>query len=986
MSDAADPGLAPFLAAHLNLPTLIQAEPSPGQPWIVAVGASAGGLEALQRFFAAVHAPTQAVFVVIQHLSPDHRSMMGELLSRHSSLPVQEAVAGEALKIDHIYLMPPGVVMTIEQERLVFEPRPLHGVSLPIDLFFRSLAAAGAAHGIGVVLSGSGSDGSSGAAVLRAAGGYVLAQTPESARFDSMPRSVIAATNVDAVELPEVLAAKVLALTSGRAGRLPVGELVDTNSVKPALQRLFDSLMEHAGVDFGNYKLPTMTRRIERRMLVLGCQSLADYADRVESSQDECELLRRELLIPVTGFFRDPLAFAALTEALTDALRALPNGRTLRLWSAGCATGEEAYSLAIAALEACTVVQRWPAIKVFATDVDQSFLNIGSTGSYPAGAADALTPARREAHFTAQDDRLQVKPELRQMVLFARHNLLEDAPFTKMDLVVCRNTLIYFQADAQDRVMRRLQYALNPQGLLFLGSSESLGALQSDFQALDSANKLYRLVRPVLTALAVREGFTRSSVALRHRRGARVVDAALPLQTRLVDAAQRQLMQNYAPLSLLVTAQRQLLHTWGPTQRYLRMPEGEPVLDAIRLLPPRLGAVASHSLHCALRENRVHEAPPLRLELDGRACQVRVVARPMGGDELPEACVLLSFVELPDSVAPTALAPLSENEIDRLALVERELAEARATLQASIEELEAANEELQATNEELMSSNEELQSTNEELQSVNEELYTVNAEYNAKLDTVSALNADLDGMSQATGIATLFVDQHQMLLRFTPEAALLFRLRPGDIGRGIGDFHHALDYPEMAADLSAVLRDGKLVEREVPGPAGSTYLVRALGYGEALGLPPRAVVTLVDVSRMRDARRLQAVLDSVPAHLAVLDANGTIRQVNRAWQRFACGNGGSGNDSLAMGTNYLAVLARATSDDALEVLRGLQQVLGGQRDDFCVTYPCHSPTAPRWFVMQATRLAGDVPGAVVCHFDITPWHAKVSATLETSDA
>ncbi|OYV00395.1 MAG: chemotaxis protein CheR, partial [Burkholderiales bacterium PBB5] len=762
------------------------------QAWVVAVGASAGGLEALQKFFSAVQPPTQAAFIVIQHLAPDHRSMMVELLGRHCSLPVREAAAGEPLLVDHVYLMPPAVVMTLQQARLVLAPRPQHGVSLPIDLFLRSLAGANAAHAIGVVLSGSGSDGAAGSAALRAAGGYVMAQTPESARFDSMPRSVMAATTVDAVLPPEALAAQVLALTQGRAGRLPAGPLVDAATVKPALQRLFDSLMDHASIDFGLYKLPTVTRRIERRMLVLGAASLADYADRVDASQEECEALRRELLIPVTGFFRDPAAFAALTEVLREQIRQLPPGRTLRLWSAGCATGEEAYSLAIAALEACAAEGRWPGVKVFATDVDPAVLAVGSTGSYPAGSAEGLTPERLARHFVDQQDRLLVKPELRQLVLFARHNLLDDAPFTKMDVVVCRNTLIYFQAEAQERVMRRLQYALNAQGVLFLGSSESLGALQSDFQAIDSVQKLYRLMRPVLTALAVRDGFTRSSVALRGRRADGRGEAMAVGNPRLLDTAQRQLMQAYVPLSLLVTAQRQLLHAWGPTQRYLRMPEGEPQLDAIRLLPPRLGAVAGHALHAALRERREHAAPPLPLELEGQMRQVRVVARPVAPEEMPEPCVLLCFEEMPLAVHGTSERPLSEVEIDRLALVERELAEARSTLQTSIEELEAANEELQATNEELMSSNEELQSTNEELQSVNEELYTVNAEYNAKLDTVSALNADLDGMSQATGIATLFVDRQQQLLRFTPEAASLFRLRPSDVGRPLADFRHPL--------------------------------------------------------------------------------------------------------------------------------------------------------------------------------------------------
>lgn len=964
--------------------------PEPDKPWLVALGASAGGLEALQRFFSALAPPTHAAFVVIQHLSPDHRSMMSELLARHTPLPVREAVAGESLEADHIYLMPAGVLMTIAQEHLVFTPRPLRGVSLPIDLFFHSLAGAGADRCIAVVLSGSGSDGATGAAALRAAGGYVMAQTPDSARFDSMPRSVITAASVDAVLPPEELATQVLGLTQGRAGRLAGGDLVSSPQIKPALQRLFDCLMQQAGVDFSHYKLPTLMRRIERRMVVQGCASVTDYADRVEAQAEECEALRRELLIPVTSFFRDDAAFAALRGPLQTLVRDLPQGQTLRLWSAGCATGEEAYSLAIAALEACAAVQRWPGVKVYATDVDPGVLAVGGAGSYPVGAAEHLTPERQAQWFTLEDERVVVKPQLRQMVLFARHNLLEDAPFTRMDAVACRNTLIYFQADAQERVMRRLQYALNQQGLLFLGGSESLGALQADFQALDTAHKIYRLVRPVLTALAVRDGFGRSSVSLRARHPVRVHG---PVEgPRLVDNAVRQLVQAYAPLTLLVTPQRQLLHAWGATQRYLRMPEGEPQLDVIRLLPPRLGAVASHALHAAVRSKATHVSPLLHLDLDGQMQPLRVVARPMAAEDDREPCVLISLEEPATGGAPGAGVPMTEGELDRLAELERELAEVRVSLQTTIEELEAANEELQATNEELMSSNEELQSTNEELQSVNEELYTVNAEYNAKLDAVSALNADLDGMSQSTGIATLFIDAQEQLVRFTPEAAALFRLRPSDIGRPIGNFSNPLDYADLLPDLRSVLAGGPTVEHEVHGPAGTAFLLRVLGYGERPGVPRRAVLTLIDISRLRDARRLQAVIDSLPEHVAVLDVHGTVRQVNHAWHRFATSNdGGSETGTLAsapvgVGANYLAVLARATSADALEVLRGLQQVLAGRRDHYRVTYPCHSPSEQRWFVMNASALRGSEQGAVVSHFDITPWHALMTTPGEVADA
>lgn len=942
------------------------------RPWIVAVGASAGGLEALQRFFGALHGTTGAAFVVIQHLSPDHRSMMAELLARHTTLPVHEAAAGESLQAERVYLMPPGVLMTIEHAQLVFAPRPLQGLSLPIDAFLHSLAGSMAEQSIGVILSGSGSDGSGGAAALRAAGGYVMAQTPESAKFDSMPRSVIATAQVDAVLAPEDLAQQVQQLIDGRSGRVAGGDMVGQADTKPALQRLFEALLEQSGIDFGHYKLPTVMRRIERRMGVLGCASVSDYADRVARSPDECELLRRELLIPVTGLFRDPDCFEALGELLQAQLRQHPPHQPLRIWCAGCATGEEAYSLAMLALEACHATQRWPGVKVFATDVDARFLAVGSAGSYPAGAAEALSPTRLAQFFTRQDERLQVKPELRQMVLFARHNLLEDAPFTKMDLVVCRNTLIYFQAEAQERVMRRLQYALNLQGLLFLGGSESLGALQGDFQALDSARKIYRLTRPVLTALAVREGFGRSTLGLRHHSVLRAAPTtAVPTA---VETGERRLLQAYVPLSLLVTPQRQLLHAWGPTERYLRLPQGQPNLDVLRLLPPRLGTVAGHALHTALREPGEQAQPPLLLELDGQMVSVRVVTRSLAGEGPEPAAVLISFEESTPTGQTLGNAQADAAQLDRVAALERELAETRLTLQTSIEELEAANEELQAANEELMSSNEELQSTNEELQSVNEELYTVNAEYNAKLALVSALNDDLDGMSQATGIATLFVDEALTLVRFTPEAMGLFRLRPADVGRPLTDFNVRLNYPELTQDLRRALAGSGPVERTVQAADQTRYLARVIGYGRPGAR--RAVLSLIDVSRLHDAERLQRLIDSLPEHVALLDRNGTIQQVNLAWSEFARCNGGQAS-STGVGSNYLSALARSSAPEAMSLLQGLQQVLDGSLSHLRRTYPCHGPDAERWFVLHASPLAGagaDAEhGAVVTHLEVTPW-------------
>jgi two-component system CheB/CheR fusion protein len=966
--------LSPDEGLVSSVPPPIPRELPPSHPWIVAIGASAGGLEALQRFFGGLRLPTQAAFVVIQHLAPDHRSMMTELLSRHTVLPVREARAGDALEADNVYLMPPGVLMTLRDDHLEFAPRPEHGVSLPIDQFFRSLARTRPDRSIGVVLSGSGSDGASGAADLRAHGGFVLVQRPDTARFDSMPRSTVAATSVDAVLPPEELAQRAMSLAGGMAARTVHGELVSTPTVKPALQTLFETLRQQSGIDFSLYKLPTVMRRIERRMAVTSCASVSDYAAMVTGSLDEQELLRRELLIPVTGFFRDPMAWEALRAQLRVLIRQQPPQQALRIWCAGCATGEEAYSMAILALEVCQEVQNWPGLKVFATDIDSRFLGVAGGGSYPVGASDSIDPVRLARHFTLGNERLSVKPELRQLVLFARHNLLDDAPFTKMDLVSCRNTLIYFQAEAQERVMRRLQYALNPGGILFLGGSESLGALQGDFQVIDQASKVYRLVRPVITALAVRDGFHPSRTAFRARHAVDPQGASQP--PSLVDEGTRELLTRYVPLTLLVSPSRQLLHAWGPTERYLRVPEGQANLDVTRLLPDRLSGIAGHALSVVIRQRITHEAPPVQIERGNALSTVRVVARPIAHDDKVEPCVLLSFEELNTGTSVPAARPANEEELNRLAELERELAESRASLQSHIEEMEATNEELQATNEELMSSNEELQSTNEELQSVNEELFTVNAEYNAKLEQVNTLHADLEGMSTSTGIATVFVDESLTLLRFTPEAALLFRLRPSDIGRSLADFNPQLDYPELLDDLRTALDGLRPAERDVAGPGTSRYLVRVVGYGDkALGTR-RAVLSAIDISGLRDANRLQLLIDSLPEHMALIDGQGTIVQVNKAWADFAAGNGGD-LAQVGIGTNYIAALARSDSPDAAEVLRGLQRVLSGAQDNLRVTYPCHAPGQSRWFVMHVSPLAASTPGfangAVITHLEITPW-------------
>lgn len=950
--------------------------------WVVVVGASAGGLDALQRFFSKLRKPSNAAFVVVQHLAPDHRSLMADLLGPHCALDVKEGVDGQLLLPDQVYLMPSGVMLSIDDGHLRFEPRPFKGLSLPINRVLESLAAHNAGQTVAVVLSGSGSDGSAGASELRRRGGFVLVQDPASAQFDSMPRSVIQSTQVDACQPPEGLAETVLAITQGRADRLAEEGLVHAPSARSALHRVFTAMLDRHGIDFSQYKLPTIMRRIERRMQAGGCTSLASYAELVESSSDECELLRRELLIPVTGFFRDPEAFEALLGELEHMIRQLPEQRGLRLWSAGCATGEEAYSLAILACEACERAGKWPAIKVFGTDVDPVVLETAASGVYPAELSHSLTPERLARHFNVTEQHLSVKPELRRLVLFTRHNLLEDPPFTRMDVVACRNTLIYLQASAQERVLLRLQYGLQQDGLLFLGSSESLGPLQPDFLSVHQSARIHRLIKRTLPPLGRLSPPGKMTTAdLLHV----VAHKTVPDQGRwLVDAAQQRLLQDQLPLSLLLSSQRVLMHAWGPADQFLRLQGGSPRLDAIGLLPDRVAAVASHAFHQVMK-GKAHAPQQFKAEVNGQMLNLRLDAQLIQHAASGTQAVLIMIHQLAalDARSASDAALMSDAELDRLGDLEQELAETRLSLQTTIEDLEATNEELQATNEELMSTNEELQSTNEELQSVNEELYTVNAEFNLKLEALSSLNADLEGMALSTGTATIFVDHDLTLLRFTPEAAVLFRLRASDVGRRITDFHDPMDYPDFLLDVSRVLSGHPAVEREVAVKPEGLYRVRIVGCGDNLRGKHRAVISLIDISRTREAQQLQSVLNALAAHVAVLDVNGTIVQVNAAWQEFAALNGGTRD--VGVGTNYLAVLARSTSPGALDVLRGLQQVLGGQQTSYEVTYPCHSPDENRWFTMSATACKG-MGGAVVTHYNITPWHQHIEAHVEAPHA
>jgi len=953
---------------------------------IVAIGASAGGLDALERFFGDLAVDSGAVFVVIQHLSPDHKSMMDNLLARHTAMPVLMAENGLKMQANHVYLIPPGKNMTVAGNQLRLVPKNPHGLSLPIDLFFTSIAKEFGNRCVGVILSGTGSDGTRGSVAINDSGGFLLAQDPETAKFDGMPRSVIGTGLVDEVMPPEQLAHRIVSHVTDIldvSAKLKHDELVKSE-VNP-MESILHLLYQVGGINFKEYKPTTVQRRIERRMQIRHVRDLQNYLHLLESDRGEVLTLKRDTLIPVTSFFRDTEAFEIMeTTVIPTIIEEHQLNQPIRVWVAGCATGEEAYSIAILFAETFERLKRWPQLKIFATDVEQTYIDIASSGVYSEAIVNELSSERLERFFKRTGNRFVVKNEIRQHIVFARHNILEDPPFTRMNLVTCRNVLIYFDTHAQQKALIRFQYSLIHNGFMLLGSSESLGDRQRDFSVTNSKHKIYRILRPISLPLDLNRGSSPAArvASRKSKEGLEQTDFQHHQDTGIIETGQQILMKSYAPPALLVNEDRQLVHVYGDARRFMEIPTGTASFEISKLLVGKLAPVGVALLHKANKENA-----PLRSEVivhnpeKGQTEQVRITVRPLPIAREHERFFLLSFdVEVLTDTPPAGweeTLDMSTVAAERIQSLERELSVVRDSLQATIEELETSNEELQATNEELMASNEELQSTNEELQSVNEELYTVNAENQEKIEILNRLNSDLDNMTRAALIPTIFVDANITLTRFTPEATQIFRIRDSDIGRPLDDFTHSMDYPEFIQDLRRTLNTTEVIEREVKVLGSNTwYLARILPYIDKPGVGG-AVMTFFEITMLKDVERLQGILDSLPEQIAVLNDDGVITLVNKAWRDFADKQGDRGLIHSGPGTNYLEISKspRLTEDsDTLDrIMSGITAVLHKKQANFSIKYRYHSVTGNHCFLMHAAPVHHLAGGMVVSHINITDW-------------
>lgn len=954
---------------------------APYRGLVVGLGASAGGLDALDRFFAATEPMANCAFVVIQHLAPEHKTMMDSLLGRHTRMPVQVAAHDTPLQGGHVYVIPPNSLMTVEGGRLKLVPRASTGVALPINVFFESLAADAVGRAVGIVLSGTGSDGSSGVVSLAGAGAWVMAQDPDTCRFDGMPRNAIATGAVDHVLAPEGLAREVTQLAATWTG--PDSSALAQARIFAEREGLEQALRLLAGtmrIDFSEYKSKTLLRRIERRMNATGFRSIAAYSDYVASHPDEVLTLRQELLIPVSAFFRDPEAFNSLRDnVLRPLIEEAKAGKrdALRFWITACSTGEEAYSIVMLTLDLIEEMGADLSVKVFATDVEPEYINRAAQGRYSANQLSGVPEDCLQRWFQpAGEGFWQVIPKLRQQIVFSRHDLLVDAPFTQMDLISCRNMLIYLRPDAQQRVLRRLAYGLKAGGCLFLGSSETAGELAGDHTALDNRHRIYRLNRRIMRLSSndiLPGGDGRRRRALFSDAGVEEGKGAGSVQDA-VDA----LVEAYVPPSVLIDAERSVLHMFGDIQRYLSFKGDSPTLDILQLLPRSASPIVATLLHGAARDKTVQRSRPLQIDggpEDG-ADTFHVTVRPLDAGNVRVSRLLVTFEPVQPEAAPEArmldddaIAQMSSKHVDDL---ERELEYTRANLQDSIQELGTANEELQASNEELMASNEELQSTNEELQSVNEELHTVNAEFQSKISQLNEVNADLESLTRAARIPLVFLDEDLCVTRFTPQAVALFQLRSGDIGRPITDLNHILDFPDLYDRVREGLEASASYQTEVADRNGGHWLVTILPYAPRGGSGSRVVMSFIDLSSLKDVRRLQNILNALPENVAVLDTYGVIQQTNRAWDDFCLRNGGAPAAS-GQGASYLAACRSAATADphARRAFEGLTAMLEGRIPHFSLLYPCHSEDEQRWFLLSAAAMQGG--GGVITHFNMTDW-------------
>ncbi len=853
-------------------------------------------LEAFEQFFRNMPVDSGLAFVVIQHLDPTHKSILNEILGRYTSMKVTEVTESVSVQENQVYIIPPNKDLAILNGRLyTVEPTNRRGFRQPVDFFFRCLAQEFKERAIGIVFSGTGSEGGMGTRAIKGEGGMVMVQDPETAKYDGMPKSAIATGLADFILPPEKMPQQLLAYIRHAPASSRARDQISRED-DDSLDKVLVLVRLKTGHDFSYYKRNTIVRRVERRMAVHQVPSMADYLRFLQNQPSEVAILFKELLINVTNFFRDPGAFDALKEIVLPKLFETEY-HDVRIWVPACSSGEEAYSLAMLVKDYADETGRSAHIQIFATDIDEEAVETARAGLYPAGIAVDISPERLEKYFTLEENQFRIKREVRDMVVFALQNAISDPPFSRLDLVACRNLLIYMNTDLQKKLIRLFHYALKPGGFLFLGSSESIGASSDLFSVLDRKWKIH--VR--------KEYDTGNAINLY---GPHVPDFAVTTRevahrkTVFRDLAETSLLENFATSGALIDDKDNVVYFYGSASKFLLPASGEASLNILKMVREELRFQLANSIRVAQTEKRNVYRPGIKFKGESRTEAVDLIVRPVS--HLSQDNLLLVLFQETPEVTPTRDEDLFESEaqptegLTRVQQLEQELSSAKEYLQTTIEELETANEELKSMNEELQSTNEELQSTNEELetskeeqQSINEELITVNSELQQRVEELSKVNDDMNNLLSSTQLGTVFLDTDLNIERFTPDATEIINLIPSDVGRPIGHIVTNLAYDNLVDDCREVLKTLIPKEIEVATKNHKWYLMRARPYKTREHLIHGIVLTFVDITALKTLQKQLAdnglcenILNTTHECFMLLDADLRVQSANDAFYRF----------------------------------------------------------------------------------------------------
>jgi len=833
---------------------------------VIGIGASAGGLEALQDFFKNMVAVPEAAFVIIQHLSPDYKSFMNELLSRFTTIKIEVVIDGMDLKPNCIYLIPPKMNMTIFHGTLYLnELSATRTLNLPIDIFFRSLAKDQEKNAVGIILSGAGSDGALGIKAIKEFGGMTMAQDENSAKFESMPHSSISTGMVDIVMPPAQLAEELIYYIKHPF----VKETKRIDSIlasdQSQLSKVIAILNDTKNVDFSCYKENTIIRRLEKRISINRFEKIEEYIKFLINNSKEINILFNELLIGVTRFFRDEAAYNALKVQVISKLVESPvTKKEIRLWVAACSTGEEAYSLAILFKECMAECNINREVKIFATDLDTNSLEYAAAGFYPDNIVSDVSPDRLARFFTRKESGYQINDTIRGMIVFARQNIINDPPFSKLDLISCRNFLIYVNTDIQQKIFAMFNISLNDNGHLFLGSSESLGNMAEGFKVIEAKSKIFQ--KKANYKPSIQSGF-RQNTAFKNIPEILHVSNALKTQkgkSRFLEVLFDQIMGDYLPPTVVIDEHGDILHTINSVNDYLSIPTGQITTNLLKMLSKENSVFVSSLIRRAAKSNEELLIDNIESKNIGKQLSLscKKIIDKLNGNEY----YLVSFNEK-EVVASTKKTSKTEklnvqiHYNERIEELEKELQLKSESLQATVEELETSNEELQSSNEELIASNEELQSTNEELQSVNEELYTVNSEHIRKIDELTELTSDVENLLKNTQIGTLYLDQHLIIRKVNEVASKLTNIITSDVGRPLK--HLSLNNFEinLIVDIESVSDNLQPLEREISDNKGIWYLMRIIPYRTIENAVEGIIVTFINIAKLKKEEELKLAIE-----------------------------------------------------------------------------------------------------------------------------